>query len=260
MSSAASAPPGLLERGARTAARAVEGRRQRRVEADGAGAAPALDRRGARARSARGADPPGLLLRHARARSRRPRRGRPRAANPGQGRRLDRQAAPGDAERAAGGAAAVGRIPRRGGRAPRWLRLLRDAQGLARRGRRAQRGQRDAPAAEALLEGAAAALSRRTRRRGSALDDLTVLGPIFVLKLRLDAAGASVAGSWRRCGSTRTAPASSSCRRARATKEAFQVAAETRAYPRRARRRSLGRAGDEDAQGARVLRARAREA
>ena len=46
---------------------------------------------------------------------------------------------------------------------------------------------------------------------GLALDDLALLGPIFVLKLNLHPEG-STASSWRRCGSTPTGPASSSSR------------------------------------------------
>ena len=47
---------------------------------------------------------------------------------------------------------------------------------------------------------------------GLALDDLAVLGPIFVLKLKLDAGGLRPQTSARRCGSIPTARGSSSCR------------------------------------------------
>ena len=89
---------------------------------------------------------------------------------------------------------------------------------------------------------------------GIALDDLSILGPIFVLKLRMNAGRARAAGSSPRCGSTPTARACSSSRPAAAPAEAFQVAAEAARVPRRPRRRPLRRAADEDPQGARVLR------
>ena len=93
--------------------------------------------------------------------------------------------------------------------------------------RGASRG--DEPAAQAVLQGAARASTPRTRRTGSTLDDLVVLGPIFVLKLKFDADGARAAWS-PRCGSTRTTRASSSCRPSACPREAFHVAAEARAY------------------------------
>ena len=92
---------------------------------------------------------------------------------------------------------------------------------------------------------------------GIGLDDLTLLGPIFVLKLRLDPKELGrrlVAEMWLYPDGSRILELSTSCE----TNEAFQVAAEARAYLDRARRRPLGRAADEDAQGARVLRESAR--
>ena len=65
---------------------------------------------------------------------------------------------------------------------------------------------------------------------GVALDDLTSLGPIFVLKLKCRAARTSARGSSPSCGCTRTARGSSSCRPGARPTEAFQVAAETRAF------------------------------
>ena len=87
---------------------------------------------------------------------------------------------------------------------------------------------------------------------GIGLDDLTVLGPIFVLKLKFEPKGFGrplVAEMWLYPDASRILELSTKC----APSEAFQTAAEARAFLTRARRRPLGRAGDEDAQGARVL-------
>ena len=64
---------------------------------------------------------------------------------------------------------------------------------------------------------------------GLELDDLSILGPIFVLKLKFTPKG-STAGWSPRCGSTPTARGSSSSRPSACPTEAFQVAAETRAF------------------------------
>ena len=71
--------------------------------------------------------------------------------------------------------------------------------------------------------------SPRTRRRGARLDDLAVLGPIFVLKLKWapeDFARKLVAELWFYPNDRRILELSTKC----APGEAFEVAAETRAY------------------------------
>ena len=88
---------------------------------------------------------------------------------------------------------------------------------------------------------------------GIQLDDLTVLGPIFVLKMRLsppELGRRLVAEMWLYPDGSRILELSTRAE----TNEAFQVAAETRAFLAGRGRRSLGRAGDEDPQGARILR------
>jgi len=65
--------------------------------------------------------------------------------------------------------------------------------------------------------------------QGIGLDDLTVLGPIFVLKLRLDPEELGrriVAEMWLYPDGSRVLELSTRC----ATNEAFQVAAESRAF------------------------------
>ena len=108
-------------------------------------------------------------------------------------------------------------------------------------------------AAQAVLQGAARVL-RRTRTRGIGLDDLTVLGPIFVLKLKLTPEELDrrrlVAEMWLYPDGSRLLELSTKCLPA----EAFQVAAEVRAFLSRARRRHRRRAADQDEEGARVLR------
>ena len=180
--------------------------------------------------SARGADPPGLLLRHARPRARQARRRRARPPDPGQGRRLGREAAAGRAGRAAGRAAPVGELQRRGRRAARRLRLLGDDEGRARPERRQSAARRRAAAAQALLEGAARVLRRRTRPRASELDDLVDPRARSSCSSSRSRRRSSAAGSSPRCGSTPTARACSSSRRGARTAEAFQVAAEARAF------------------------------
>src|SRR5512133_498284 len=242
----------VLGRRSGAAARPAQGSRQRRAEADGARAPPAVYRSRARARSTRSADPPGLLLRHARARSRRTRSRRPRETYPGQRRRLDRQAAPGRAERAARGAAAFRRVPRRGGRASRRVRLLRNAQGLARRGRCAPRGEGGAPSPEALLEGAAGAVhgaratGDRPRRPHRPRADLRPQAAPRPARPRAQARGGDVDLPGRLPHPRAV--------HARCDERGVPGRGRDTCLPRRARRRPLGRAGNEDPQGTRVLR------
>ena len=70
--------------------------------------------------------------------------------------------------------------------------------------------------------------SRSTPRTALELDDLSILGPILVLKLKFAPQGSTA--SWSpSCGSTPTARGSSSCPPS-AAEEAFEVAARDRAF------------------------------
>ena len=177
---------------------------------------PALCRGRARPRSAGGADPPGLLLRHAgawhstsRASSSAPAGSRARATTrPSSCGRSYRRSCRTTCARSA-------ELPRRGRRAARRLRLLGRVERGAALDRRHEGRRGRAPAAKALLQGAAGVL-RRARaggnRPGRPLDpraDLRAQAPHH-------ARGSSAAGSSPSCGSTPTAPASSSSRPAAA--------------------------------------------
>ena len=217
---------------------------------------------GARARPARRADPPGLLLRHARPRARRARRRRPRAPDPGKGRRLDRQAAPGRAERAA--RRSCGARPAsasRSTRCPAGSSARRTLKGTPRPGRRAgARRRRKLPLRKLFSKEQRAVLSPRMRRKGSGSTTSRSSGRSSSSSCASTPAGARPRGSSPRCGSTRTARASSSSRRGARRPRRSRSRPRLRAFLARARRRPLRRAGDEDAQGARVLRAEQREA
>ena len=63
-----------------------------------------------------------------------------------------------------------------------------------------------------------------------ALDDLTILGPIFVLKLKFSPAGSTSARWSPRCGCTRTTRACSSSRRSARRRRRSGVAAEAREF------------------------------
>ena len=254
MSSAPTAPPGFSNERARAAARPAQGSRQRRAEADGAGAAPALDRGGARARPARGADPPGLLLRHARARLSTPtasssaRDGsRARAATRSSScARSCRASCPTELRRSGAFRVEVDALPG-GFVCSGTLKGTPDPADV----RRAAQGT--LPLRKLFSKEQRQLFTRRTRRRGSASTTSPSSGrssssscastpPELGRKL--------VAEMWLYPDGSRILELSTRA----ATNEAFQVAAETRAFLVEQRRRSLGRAGDEDAQGARVLR------
>ena len=82
---------------------------------------------------------------------------------------------------------------------------------------------------QALLEGAAGALRRPTRPRGSRSTTSWILGPIFVLKLKYSPEGYDrrlVAEMWLYPDGSRILELSTKCE----PTEAFQVAAETRAF------------------------------
>ena len=88
---------------------------------------------------------------------------------------------------------------------------------------------------------------------GIELDDLRMLGPIFVLKLKGVPEGFGrrlVVELWLYPDGARILELSTKC----APSEAFQVAAELRTYLVELRPARLHRAADQDAQGARVLR------
>ena len=184
------------------------------------------------------------------------RRRRPRPPHPGQGRRLGREAAARRPVRAArrtcagrpGFSVEVDALPGR-------VRLLRDDEGRARPGRRHEGALAGERPLRKLFSKEQRAFFAAHAPDGLELDDLTVLGPIFVLKLRFTPKELDrrlVAEMWLYPDGSRVLELSTKC----APDEAFQVAAEAARVPRRARRRPLRRAADEDAQGARVLRAR----
>ena len=207
--------------------RADQGLRQRRAEAHGAGDGTPLDRGGARDGSARRADPSGVLLRHAGSDAEPARRRRSRPAGAEEGGRLRRQAPAGRPVPAPGGRAQVAGVRRRGRRDARRLRLLGVDEGDT--GTR-RPGDDHGPTAEveALLEGATGVL-RRAAPEGIELDDLSVLGPIFVLKLKYLPKAFDrrlVAEMWLYPDGSRILELSTKC----APDEAFQVAAETRAF------------------------------
>ena len=207
--------------------------------------------RGARDGPARGPDPPGLLLRHARP--------GPRQA------RASSSARGGSRARATTRSSSCGpscRTSSRGAaRLDRSFRVEVDAMpgGFVCSG--TMKGTLDptAPGPVSRRAPPAKLFSKEQRAfyaahaRGSTSTSLAVLGPIFVLKA--DSRRRSSAAGWSpRCGSTRTARRSWSSRRA--ARDARGVPGRRRGagVPCGARGRCLGRAGDEDPQGAPVLR------
>ena len=127
------------------------------------------------------------------------------------------------------------RLRRRGRRDARRLRLLRLAQGRARRRRRQGGGRRRRPLRK-LFSKEQRAFFADARAERLELDDLAVLGPIFVLKLKFAPDGLRRASSSPRCGSTRTSRASSSCRPSACRPRRSRSRGDAR-LPDRARRR-----------------------
>ena len=129
--------------------------------------------------------------------------------------------------RAPGRAAEVAELRRRGRRDAGRVRLLGVDEGNA--GKADVRQRRAAGAdPQALLEGAAGVL-RANAPDGISLDDLAILGPIFVLKLRFapkELGRRLVAEVWLYPDGSRILELSTKC----APSEAFQVAAEARAF------------------------------
>ena len=187
------------------------------------------------------------------------RRRRPRAPDPGQGRRLGREAAAGRAGRASRRAPRCGRLSRRGRRDARRLRLLGSlkrtldptAEVKTRRRRRACRSA-------SCSRRSSAPSSRSTRPRASSSTTCRCSG-----RSSCSSCGSrrrsSAAGSSPRCGSTPTARACSSSRRSALHDRGVPGRGRGTRVPRKQGHRSLGRAADEDEEGARVLRGRAQE-
>ena len=87
---------------------------------------------------------------------------------------------------------------------------------------------------------------------GPGLDELSLLGPIPVMKLKFEPEGYDrrlVAELWMYPDGSRVFELSTKCE----PRDAFNVAAQTRVFLSRARHRPVGRAGDEDEEGARLL-------
>ena len=87
---------------------------------------------------------------------------------------------------------------------------------------------------------------------GLALEDLAILGPIMVVKLKFapkDFKRKLVAELWLYPDNTMLLELSTKC----TPEEAFEVGHRAAGVPDEPRRRPLGRAGDEDEEGARVL-------
>ena len=156
------------------------------------------------------------------------RRGRARAARPGEGRRHRRQAPPGRPARAARRAPPLLELRGRGRRDAGRVRLLRLVQG--RPPRAAREGvRRRRPPVRKLFSKEQRAFYAEHAPEGIALDDLTVLGPIFVLKVKFSpkALGRKVVAElWLYPDDSRLLELSTKCEPA----EAFQVSAETRAF------------------------------
>ena len=120
-------------------------------------------------------------------------------------------------------------LPRRGRRHAGRLRLLRDDEGGARAGRRQGGRPQGEKSIRSLFSKEQRAFFAAHVAEGLALDDLTVLGPIFVLKVRFDPEELDrrmVAEMWLYPDGSRILELSTRCE----TSEAFQVAAEVRAF------------------------------
>ena len=173
----------------------------------------------------------------------------------GKGGDYGRQAAPGRSRRAAGEPAQVAQPRRRGRRDARRLRVLGHAEGQDRRPRREESRCGRLPIRK-LFSKEQRAFFADNAVAGAELDELAVLGPIFVLKLNFRPAELGrriVAELWLYPDGSRILELSTKCTAA----DAFQVAAESRAFLREGRR-PLRRAADEDEDRARVLLAGAR--
>src|SRR5262245_13834532 len=224
---------------------------QRRAEAHRPGGRAEVDDRGTRPRPAPGADPPGLLLRHAGPGARQAGHRAAGSAHPEQGRRLGREVAARCARRAAARVPALAELHGRGRRAAGRFRLLGNDEAHARAAGGAVGRDREPPAQEAVLEGAEGRL-RRARERGVARRRLDPRADLRA-EAAVRAAGAQAAARRRGVDLSRwlaRARAVDEVRSARAVSGRRRIAC----VPDRARHRPRRRAGDEDAQGAALLR------
>ena len=172
------------------------------------------------------------------------------------GRRLGREAAPGRPGRAPRRHPALAELRGRGRRDARRLRLLR-----LHEGRVASADVREAVLGERRFGSCSPRSSARssppTRRTGIGLDDLTILGPIFVLKLssrRPRARRRLVVELWLYPDGL---PGSSSSPRSACPVRRSRQRIQARALPRGSRPEPLRRSAAEDEDRARVLRRRA---
>ena len=157
------------------------------------------------------------------------RRSGARAPRGGQGRRLGRQAATGRARptcprRPRSRACCMVEVDAMPGR----LRLLGVAQGRCRR-RRCRTSPRDPRRCASCSPRSSAPSSPTHAPEGIGFEDLSILGPIFVLKLKAAPPGFArkmVVELWLYPDGTRILELSTKC----APPEAFQVAAESRAF------------------------------
>ena len=237
----------------------MRGRRQRRAQAHGPRRQPPRDDPGPAARPGRGPAAAGLLLRHARPRAERGGRRGARPPDPGRPGDTVDQAAPGRPERPAARASRARRrfnvevdvLPggfvcsarSRADDRPRDAR--RPSTGATPLRKLFSKEQRAFFAAHAP-DGIDARRARpRSGRRSCSRRSST------------PRRSSTASASWRECGSTRTARGSSSCRRSACRAEAFQVAAEARAYLASKGVDLERRAADEDQDGAALLPGRA---
>ena len=180
------------------------------------------------------------------------RRRRPRPPRAAKGRRHRREAAAGRARRAPGRASRLADLRRRGGRHARRVRLLGLDEGRAGRDRRARGRARRAGRTRKLFSKEQRAFYAEHAPDGLELDDLSVLGPIFVLKLKFapqDFDRKLVAELWLYPDGSRILELSTKCAPVRGVPGRRRDPCLPHASGRRSRRR----AGDEDAEGARVL-------
>ena len=190
-------------------------------------------------------DTPDLALNECRARG----SGAPR---PAEGRRHGGEAAARRARRPSRPDPRVGCVLRRGGRDARRLRLLGVDEGGSAQGTRAGRRRRGTAAPEAVLEGAAGVLrgARAGRDRARRLDDA---------RSDLRAQAAPLPGGIRTQDGRGDVALPGRLPGPRAVDQVRAVGGvpgrgRDAGVPRRARSELGGRAGDEDAEGARVLR------
>ena len=162
---------------------AAQGLGQRRTEAERAGHQPPIGHRESRHRRARRADPTGRLLRYPGPDPEQHWRRGSGPPRPAQARRLDREDQATRPRRGPARGAQVGGIRRRGGCHAGRLRLLGHDEGPSRRcDGQGSDGRRNATS-QIAQQGAASALLG-VCAGGVHLDDLRILGPINVLKVK----------------------------------------------------------------------------